>query len=96
SLGFDQPRRIAGAMIFWNVEDGRFYSARRFRVLAQTAQGLQEVARGVDLGDRTCDRLEWAPVEATALRLEQEAGGGAAGRPNILWLREIAVIPAAE
>ncbi|NLF17063.1 MAG: hypothetical protein GX595_07380, partial [Lentisphaerae bacterium] len=41
SLGFDQPRRIAGAMIFWNVEDGRFYSARRFRVLAQTAQGLQ-------------------------------------------------------
>ncbi len=92
SLEFAAPRRVKGMLIYWNVEAGRTYAARRFRVLAQTAAGPRQVAVIEDERTRSCDRITWEAIEATALRLEQDAKGGPAHRPGILWLREIGVL----
>jgi hypothetical protein len=94
SLGFAAPHRVSGVLIYWNVEDGKTYAARHYRVLAQTPTGLRQLAAIADDRTRSCDRLTWDPVEATALRLEQDANGGAAQRPGILWLRELGVLEA--
>ncbi len=94
SLEFAAPRRVAGLQIYWNVEEGQSYASRRFRVLAQTATGLRPVATVADERTRSCDRLTWEAVEASALRFEQDANGGPASRPGILWLRELVVTPA--
>jgi hypothetical protein len=88
SLELAAPGRLSGVLIFWNAEDGRVYASRRYRVLLQTAGGPRVVADVSTDRDRSCDRLVWEPIEARALRLEQEANGGPVQRPGILWLRE--------
>jgi len=88
-LALPAPRRLSGLLVYWNVEEGQTYASRRYRVLLQTAQGPRAVAVVDDDRARSCDRLTWAPAEATGIRLEQEPHGGPPHRPGILWLREV-------
>jgi hypothetical protein len=85
------PRTVARAVIYWNVENGVTWTPRRVLVQAREGEGWRTVAEVRPAGAEPVTVARFAPATTAALRLLQAKGEGPATRPNLMWLRELAV-----
>jgi hypothetical protein len=85
------PRTVSRVVIYWNVENEVVWTARHFLIQVKDAGAWKTV------GEYRPDRPEpvtactFAAVNTGVLRVLQPKGDGPATRPNLMWLREIAV-----
>lgn len=90
-LTWPAPQAVGRVVIYWNVENGTTWSARRFRVEAKVGDQWVKVAETSLAAAEPVSTASFAPVTTTALRVVQPKGEGPAQRANIMWLREVAV-----
>ncbi len=99
----DQPHWIELALpravsvrrvkVYWSLDAGTPRTSAEFEVQTKTAAGwtrLKRVRPAQPAGETTVvlDR----PVTVKSLRIWQPAGAGPAGRPNLMWVREVEVL----
>lgn len=85
------PQTIGRVQVYWNVEDGVTWTGRQVRVEAKQDGQWVKVAEASPAGPEPVTTLSLAPVTTAALRLVQPKGMGPEKRPNIMWVREVAV-----
>lgn len=90
---FDEPVRTGEVIIHWALDGGEFWTSQQVHV--QTAEDSQSpwetVATHEASVPESLSKLEFAEREVRRLRLFQPTGMGPAGRPGIMWLREVEV-----
>lgn len=91
-LHFPEPRWVERVAIYWSLDAGIPRTSAEVQVQVPEGEGWRTVAtvRPPKPVPVTNIRLE-PPVIVTALRLFQPPGRGPAGRPNLLWVREVEV-----
>jgi hypothetical protein len=93
-LRFPEARPIGRVAIYWSLDAGIPRTSAEVQVQVPAGQGWRTVAtaRPTEPVPMTVLPLE-TPVTVAALRLFQPAGQGPAGRPNLLWVREVELFP---
>lgn len=92
-IQWPQAKTVGRAVIYWNVENDTVWTSKH--VLLQVKEG-NEWKTVADLNDSNVEPVteyRFTPVTTQAVRLLQPKGGGPATRPNIMWLREVAIYP---
>ena len=97
SLEFTFPAPVSARVlrIQWAWERGAWSPARAFRVeaLGAGAAGAWRTVARFE-GNASPDNLVALPAdELTALRIIQADGGGEPGRPNLMWVQQVALQP---
>jgi hypothetical protein len=90
-LAFPQEVTMKTVVLYWAVDAGSTWTSRNYAIQAFVDGAWREVATATAQNQRDLSVHSFAPVKTSRLRLLQPEGGGNAARPNILWLREIAV-----
>ena len=87
--------RVAAVYVFWGFDRDRFTPSRRVELQTPDSRGgwqtVSTMQPGADF-DRTA--FEFAPVTASRVRIFQPAQQGPAGRPFVMWVREVQVFGA--
>jgi len=91
-LAFPQAVEIGRVQIYWSLDAGVPRTSTEFEVQAMTDAGWKRVARvrPARPASETTVVLD-RPVAVKSLRIWQPAGAGPAGRPNLMWVREVEV-----
>jgi hypothetical protein len=82
---------VGRVVIYWNVENDGVWCARHFLVQVRDTGGWKTVADLRRDEPEPATACAFAPFTTTAVRVVQPAGDGPATRPNLMWLREIAI-----
>jgi hypothetical protein len=90
-LTWPQPQRVGRVEVYWNIENDVTWTSQRVHVQARQGEGWETVAEVSPRAGEPVTTIRFDPVTTTALRLLQPKGSGPATRPNIMWLREVAV-----
>ncbi|NLG68605.1 MAG: family 10 glycosylhydrolase [Firmicutes bacterium] len=94
-LRWATDQTISQVDIFWALDRGRLYPSSRLRVevwLDQEQRWQTVWAYEAEPSDRVArTSVTFVPVTTRALRLYQPAGGGALGRPDLMWVAEVEV-----
>ncbi|HEY0079467.1 MAG TPA: protein kinase [Pyrinomonadaceae bacterium] len=91
-LSFERPERVAAVYVYWGFDRTRFVASRRVELQTPEEGGAWRTVSTLKPGDdyeRTA--FEFAPLETSRLRIFQPAQQGPAGRPFVMWVREIQV-----
>ena len=94
-LRWATEQTISQVDVYWALDRGRFYPSSQLRVevWVEPEQRWQTVwAYEAEPSDRIArTSITFVPVTTRALRLYQPAGGGALGRPDLMWVAEVEV-----
>jgi hypothetical protein len=93
-LRFDAPKTVAMAVIHWSLDAGIPRTSAEVQIQVQDGDGWRSVATAKPDGPtpRTEIILD-PPATASAFMFLQPPGKGPAGRPHLMWVREIELIP---
>lgn len=93
-LRFPEPRPVGRVAIYWSLDAGIPRTSAEVQVQVPEGPGWRTVAIATpkEPVPVTIIPLE-TPVTAPAVRLLQPPGRGPAGRPNLLWVREVELFP---
>jgi hypothetical protein len=92
-LTFPREVTLQTVLLYWAVDVGNTWTSCRYAIQVLADGAWRDVATVAGQSQRDLSVHRFAPVATTRLRLLQPAGGGPVTRPNLLWLREIAVLP---
>ncbi|HEY8498261.1 MAG TPA: family 10 glycosylhydrolase, partial [Limnochordales bacterium] len=94
-LRWPRPQVVTQVDIYWALDRGRFFPSSRLRVEAYLEpEGRWETlwAYEAEPSNRIArTSITFAPITVGKLRLVQPAGGGPAGRPDLMWVAEVEV-----
>ncbi len=89
---FPQPTTVASVTAHWNAEGGTMYASRKGEVWGRLPDGEMVRLGGFDAPQTgATTRISFAPREVKAIEWRQPASGGAAARPDLLWMVELEV-----
>ncbi len=89
---FPAPETVSAVTAYWNNEGGVLYASKRGEVWGQSAEGdWQKLGEYAGDGTSAVARVEFDATPVTAIEWRQPASSGAAARPDILWLVEVAI-----
>jgi len=91
-LRFDRPVRVAAVYVYWGFDRTRFTPSRSVELQTADGEGGWRTVSTVTPGenfDRTS--FDFAPLEATRLRVYQPAQQGPPNRAFIMWVREVKI-----
>ncbi len=94
-LRFDEPRTIDRVVIYWSRDGGVARTSREVRLQVPDDGGWRDIATARP--QRPASQTEIAlddPVTAGRFRIYQPPAMGPAGRPNIMWVREVELFAA--
>ena len=96
SLEFALPAvEATGLTIDWARDNGRTFPARSFRVEVRPAgPDANAWTRVAQVKDNTSERsvITFDQAVITGLRIVQSAAGGAADRPNLMWVQQVSLV----
>ncbi len=88
---FGRLRELGEVTIYWAYYASTYHTSQRLQVQVPEADGWRTVytspAEGHPVGP--CTTLSFPPVSVDRFRIVQADGGGAAGRPRLMWIAEI-------
>jgi len=89
-VDFGQVRRITRVIICWAYYGGTYHTSQRFEVQVPDGAEWRTVwaAPPEGLEPRKFTTIEWGFAITRRLRIYQPPGGGAPGRPDLMWLSE--------
>lgn len=90
-MTFPREVTIRTVLLYWAIDGGNVWTSRDYSLQVPEDGGWRELATVKGQTQRDMSIHSFKPVTTNRIRLLQPAGGGPATRPNILWLREIAV-----
>ena len=92
-----EPVRAAALEIEWAWDNGLFHSAREFRVEVQPAGAVGQWSTVARVAENTSEtnRIALPALEFTGLRIVQAPGGGGPARPDLMWVQQVRLAPAA-
>lgn len=90
-VAFPEEVTVKTVLLYWAIDVGNTWTSRRYVVQAFVDGAWRELATVRGQTTRGISVHRFAPVKTARLRLWQPADGGNTARPNILWLREVAV-----
>jgi hypothetical protein len=95
-LRFAEPRQVGRVAIYWSLDAGIPRTSAEVQVQIPEGDGWRTVAaaKPTDPVPVTIIPLN-PPVAALAFRLFQPKGKGPAGRPDLMWVREVEVFAGA-
>ena len=84
-----QPMAVSQAWVYWAIDDNLVFSSRDYDVETWDGQAWQPAAqvRGNPLSTVTVS--QWPARTTDRVRLHQLQSGGAARRPEIMWVTEV-------
>ena len=86
------PERVSAVSLFWNSEGGETYTSRNLEVAGTLAGGERVLLAAVTNAEaQATTRISFEPRDVTSIEIRQPSGGGAKARPNLMWLREVAI-----
>jgi hypothetical protein len=89
---FPEPTAVSELRMVWNHEGGVRYASRRGVVRGRTQDGqLVELGGFTNTTAVESTVVSFEALQLQSIELVQPVGGGAAARPNLLWLSEIEV-----
>ena len=93
-MAFDEPRQIERVTLHWSLDGGIPRTPVEAQMQVPDGDGWRTVAvaRPVAAAAATSMRMPTA-VTAHAFRILQPAGKGPAGRPHLMWVREVELFP---
>jgi hypothetical protein len=94
-LRFAEPREVGRVAVYWSLDAGTPRTSAEVQVQVPEGEGWRTVASATPTEPVpvTIIKLE-APVTAEAFRILQPQGKGPAGRPNLMWVREVELFAA--
>jgi hypothetical protein len=88
-LTFPKPTPVSRVAIYWNSENKVTYTSRSYQVQAWVNEAWQTVAAMQGQAVMPVSTHSFAPVTTAKLRILQAAHGGAADRPDLMWVSEV-------
>ena len=86
-----RPVRVNGLTISWARDNGTLYATQDFRVEVKPLDGSDEwVCVSTVSGNREPrNRVQFAPMDVSALRVVQDGGEGSPLRPDLMWVEKV-------
>ena len=84
-----KPTAIAQAWLYWAIDDNLVFSSRNYDIETWDGKGWQPAAQVRDNPLSTVTVSKWAPRTTDRVRIHQLKSGGAARRPEIMWVTEV-------
>ncbi|MBI3923217.1 MAG: hypothetical protein HY318_17485 [Armatimonadetes bacterium] len=90
-IQWQQPKTVGKAVIYWNVENEVVWTSKHVLVQVKEVNEWKTIAELNQRNVEPVTECRFDSVTTNAIRLLQPRGGGPVVRPNIMWLREVAV-----
>ena len=89
SLG--QPRELREVTVYWAFYGSTFHTSQSLQVQVPDGSGWRTVYTSPPDGHPVgpCTTFSFPPVTVDGFRIVQADGGGAAGRPQLMWISEV-------
>ncbi|HEY1404370.1 MAG TPA: protein kinase [Pyrinomonadaceae bacterium] len=91
-LHLSEPARVSAVYVYWGFDRNHFVASRRVELQTPDERGEWQTISTIEPGnnyDRTA--FEFAPVQASRVRIFQPAQQGPRGRPFVMWVREVKI-----
>jgi len=92
-IQWPSPQSVGRVVLYWNIENGVVWTSQQAVVEVGVPDGWQTVGTVQPGGPEPVTESRFPAARTSALRVRQPQGEGPASRPNLMWLREVAVYP---
>ncbi|MFP3903110.1 MAG: hypothetical protein ACLFWB_02590 [Armatimonadota bacterium] len=93
-FAFEKPQTVARAAIYWSLDAGIPRTSQMVHMQADTGDGFETVGTAEPDTPEPVTTIELSePVIASGFRLLQPPGAGPMDRKNLLWVREVELLP---
>lgn len=88
---FGQPRELKEVTVYWAFYGSTHHTSQKLRVQAPEGGGWRTVYTSPTEGHPVgpCTTFSFPVVTVDGFRIVQDDGGGAAGRPQLMWIAEV-------
>jgi len=86
-----EPKTIKEVTVYWAYYSGAYHTSQKIEIQVPEDAGWRSIYSSPKEGHPVsrCTTFRFTPVKMDKFRVFQHSGGGAAGRPDLMWLAEI-------
>ncbi|MFO7947484.1 MAG: discoidin domain-containing protein [Armatimonadota bacterium] len=87
----DEPRTIEEVSVWWAYYNNTYHTSQDIEIQVPDGDGWKIVYQSPEGGHEpsAVTTFRFEPLETDRFRIYQHAGGGCAGRPDLMWVAEI-------